>query len=93
MRTLRACFVVPALLLTVSGCGSYDPPVRGDHTSEKYKADLETCRTTSTETVRRKNAGTPGRWIISPFTGPPEVRAAIRTCMAGKGYELEKGGS
>jgi hypothetical protein len=62
----------------------------GDHTSEKYKADIETCRTSSTETVRLKNAATPGRWIISPITGPPAVRAAIRTCMGGKGYVLQK---
>jgi hypothetical protein len=40
--------------------------------------------------VRRKNAATPGTWIISPFTGPPEVRAAIRKCMESKGYALDK---
>jgi hypothetical protein len=85
--------VLPVLLLGISGCGSYDPPVSGDHSSEAYKADLEKCRTSSTETVRRKNAGTPGTWILSPFTGPPEVRATIRTCMAGKGYVVEKAGS
>lgn len=92
MVSLRTFLVVPALLLGVSGCAAYDPPVQGDHTSEKYKADLEKCSTSSTEAVRRKNAGTPGTWIMSPFTGPPEVRAAIRTCMAGKGYVLEKTG-
>jgi hypothetical protein len=27
---------------------------------------------------------------MSPFTGPPEVRAAIRKCMEGNGYVLEK---
>ena len=83
--------IIATLLLGVSACAdSYDPPVQGDHSSQKYKDDLEKCRTTSTESVRLKNAATPGRWIISPFTGPPAVRAAIRSCMAGKGYTLEK---
>ena len=91
MRSFPILLVVPALLLGVSACGApYDPPVQGDHTSEQYKADLEKCRTTSREKVRLKNAATPQSWIISPFTGPPAVRAAIRTCMAGQGYALEK---
>ena len=63
---------------------------RGRSSSEKYQADVETCRTASTETVRLKNAATPGKWIISPITGPPAVRAAIRTCMESKGYALQK---
>ena len=65
-------------------------PPSGDHASERYKDDLEKCRTTSAESVRLKNAGTPERWIISPITGPPAVRAAIRICMEKKGYVLEK---
>jgi len=92
MRWFRASLIIPALLLGVSGCASYDPPIQGDHSSQAYKADLEKCRTTSTETVRRRNADTPWTWIKSPFTGPPAVRSAIRTCMAGKGYVLEKAG-
>jgi hypothetical protein len=90
MRALCATVVVSAFLAGLSGCAAYEPPVQGDHTSEKYKTDLEACRTTSQEAVRRKNAATPQSWIISPITGPPEVRAAIRTCMSGKGYVLEK---
>jgi hypothetical protein len=90
MQSLRAFLIIPALL-GASACGApYDPPVQGDHTAERYKADLEKCRTISTESVRLQNAATPGSWVISPFTGPPAVRAAIRTCMAGKGYTLEK---
>jgi hypothetical protein len=88
---LKFLWIVPALLLG-TGCNTYDPPVEGDHTSEKYKTDVETCRTTSTEKVRLKNAATPGKWIISPITGPPAVRAAIRACMEGKGYVLQKTG-
>ena len=91
MQSLRVSLIVPILLLGVSACGApYDPPVQGVHASERYKDDLEKCRTTSAESVRLKNAGTPGRWIISPITGPPAVRAAIRTCMEKKGYVLEK---
>jgi hypothetical protein len=86
--------MIPALLLAISGCASpYDPPVQGDHTSERYKTDLEKCRTSSTETVRRRNADTPLTWMKSPFTGPPAVRAEIRTCMEHDGYVLEKTGS
>jgi len=92
MPPTRAFLIVPALLLGLSACESYDPPVHGDHTADAYKTDLEKCRTSSTETVRRKNADGPGTWIISPITGPPEVRATIRTCMTAKGYVLDKPG-
>ena len=91
MRLMRPSLVV-ALLAGVSGCAAYDPPVRGDRTSDKYKADLEQCRTSSTEAVRLKNASTPQSWIISPITGPPAVRAAILKCMEAKGFALEKAG-
>jgi hypothetical protein len=83
---------VSVLLFGLSGCAAYDPPLQGDHASDKYKTDLEACRTTSREAVRLKNAATPQSWIISPITGPPAVRAAIRTCMTAKGYVLEKQG-
>jgi len=92
-QAFRTSLTVSFLLVALGGCASYDPPVQGDHTSEKYKTDLEACRTTSRETVRLKNAATPQSWIISPITGPPEVRAAIRACMTGKGYVLEKTGN
>jgi hypothetical protein len=88
MPPRRTYLIVPALLLGLSGCGAYDPPVAGDHASDKYKSDLEACRTSSHHAVYLKNAGSPGTWIISPITGPPAVRAAIRTCMQGKGYVL-----
>jgi hypothetical protein len=92
MRAFGVPLAVWLVLAALNGCAGYDPPVQGDHTSEKYKTDLEVCRTTSRETVRRKNAATPQSWIVSPITGPPEVRAAIRTCMTGKGYVVEKTG-
>jgi hypothetical protein len=90
MQSFRVLLIVLALL-GVSACGGpYDPPVAGDHTTEKYQADLEKCQSTSTESVRLKNAATLQSWVISPFTGPPAVRAAIRTCMQGKGYTLDQ---
>jgi hypothetical protein len=92
MVSSRAALVIPALLLSVSGCASYDPPVRGDHLSDHYKADLEACRTSSSHAVYLRNADNPWSWMISPITGPPKVRAAIRTCMQGKGYALETPG-
>jgi hypothetical protein len=93
MRSLRACLVfpvLPVLLLGLSGCGSDDPGVRGDQSSAKYKADLDACRNSSAASVHRHNAGTPGTWMISPITGPSQVRSAVRTCMVGKGYPLQK---
>jgi hypothetical protein len=93
MRPIRTCCLLAALLPAVSGCATYDPPIQGDHTTQRYQTDLEKCRTTSRETVRRRNADTPFTWMASPFTGPPEVRAEIRTCMQHAGYVLEKTGS
>ncbi len=88
----RASLVILGLLLGLNCCasGPYDPPVQGDHTSERYKADLEKCRTSSTESVRLKNADTLGTWIMSPYTGPSAVRAEIRKCLVSKGYVLTK---
>jgi hypothetical protein len=90
MSSIQTAMIASALLLALSGCASYDPPVQGDHTSDRYKADLEACRTTSSHAVYLQNAGDPGTWILSPIIGPPKVRAEIRTCMQGKGYQLEK---
>lgn len=78
------------VLAGVSGCTPYDPPLQGDHASKHYQDDLKQCRTSSREAVRLKNASTLESWVISPITGPPAVRAAIRKCMEGKGYAPEK---
>jgi hypothetical protein len=92
MPPLRTCLIASALLLGLSRCGAYDPPIAGDHATDKYKSDLEACRTSSHHAVYLKNASSPGTWIISPITGPPAVRAAIRACMQGKGYALRTTG-
>jgi hypothetical protein len=88
IRPVLASLVI-ALLVGANGCTAYDPPAKGDRTSDKFKADLDKCRTVSTEAVRLKNAATPQSWVISPITGPPAVRAAILKCMEEKGYAQE----
>jgi len=85
---VRIPLMVLVVLASAGGCTPYDPPFQGDHAAQHYKDDLEKCRTSSRETVRLRNAATPGRWLISPITGPPVVRAAIRKCMQDKGYVL-----
>ncbi len=89
MRFPRVCLLLIPILICLSGCGTYDPPVQGDRTTEKYQADLTSCRETSQHAVYIKNADNPFSWIISPFTGPPAVRRAILKCMAGKGYIID----
>ena len=89
MHLIRASLILSALLL--SGCGSYDPPIQGDHNAAKYKSDLEACQTSAHHAVYLQNAGDPGTWIISPITGPPKVRAGIRSCMQKKGYVMTEG--
>ena len=84
----RVSLIVPVLVFGLSGCGAYDPPVTADHASEKYKTDIAVCRTSSAHAVYLKNAATLGSWLISPITGPPAVRKAIRDCMRSKGYML-----
>lgn len=88
----RTPLILLVVLAGVGGCTPYDPPMQGDHAAQHYKDDLDKCRTSSREAVRLKNADTLGSWVLSPFTGPPAVRAAMRTCMQGKGYVLEKAG-
>lgn len=83
------CVVLPGL----AACDAYDPPFRGDHASAHYQSDLAACRESSRNTVRLKNATSPQTWIVSPFTGPPETRADIRSCMEAKGYVLAHPGS
>ena len=90
MSSRRAAPVFLFLLLTVSGCAAYDPPVTGDHTADQYRTDLDSCRKTASHAAYLQSADNPGSWILSPVTNPPKVRAGIRTCMTGKGYTLEK---
>ena len=90
IRARCVFLAIVVVLLGTSGCAPYNPPFQGDLTAQRYQSDLASCRTSSREAVRLKNAATPSSWIISPITGPPKVRAAIRKCMENKGYVLEK---
>jgi hypothetical protein len=92
MRWFRFILLTPAVLLGFSGCAPYDPPIRGDRKSDHYKADLEACRAASSHAVYLKNADNPWSWMISPITGPPMVRAEIRSCLTGRGYVIENPG-
>ena len=92
MRAHRRFPAMLVVLAGISGCSPYEPPFQGDHASQHYQSDLASCRTSSRNAVRLKNAAAPGTWIISPITGPPEVRAALRQCMQDKGYVLAKTG-
>ena len=87
-RRMRPSWAAVIGLACLSSCGSYEPVVQGDHSGEKYKTDLATCQADLQKAVYLKNAATIGTWIISPFTGPPAVRAAIRACLKGKGYAV-----
>jgi hypothetical protein len=87
---IRAFPLLAAALAALAACSAYDPPVAGDHGAEKYKADLEACRTSVGHDVYVRNAGDIGTWVLSPVTGPGQRRAGIRSCMAGKGYVVEK---
>ena len=93
MRPVRAPILVCAALLCLSGCASYDPPIEGDRTAEKYQTDLQDCQTYSRKAVYLKNADNIFSWAISPFTGPPAVRRAIRSCLQAKGYVLQDAAS
>ena len=75
-----------AALLPLAACATYDPHMAGAHPSSQYVADLASCRTVSREQVRQDNARFVWRWIGSAYYGPGEVRAAVRSCMEGKGY-------
>ncbi len=85
-RAVRCLLAMAAMMAGTGGCSAYDPPVRADHGAEKYKTDLEACRTSVAHDVYIKNAGDIGTWIISPVTGPAQRREGVRACMAGKGY-------
>ena len=78
----------PLLALLVAGC-AYDPPVRGDRASAKYRDDLGACRTATAERVDRDNAKRGPSWVVSPVTRPFQLRTGIRACMEAKGHVAE----
>lgn len=83
MRAVLACCLL-------AGCANYyDPPVRGDHSTEKYQADLKKCHAQVNPPANRKANATVGSTIRSMFKSDDPQRDATRTCMLSKGYVLE----
>ena len=77
--------VLVATALLLAACAG-DPAVVGDRSSPKFREDLKACRQSSGKQVAYQDAKTFPGWLISPFTGPGEMRRAVRACMEGKGY-------
>ena len=75
------------LLLSLAGC-AYDPPMIGDHSTTKYRADLHACRTSVDPRVELQDRSTFPQFLISPATTPFRERAGIRICMIQHGYTL-----
>ncbi len=72
----------------LAGCG-YDPPVKADHSSEKYQADLLKCWKQVEIPAERIANATVGSSLQSIFKSDEPERRDMRTCMQGKGYRLE----
>jgi hypothetical protein len=66
-KSLR--YALLALLPLLISC-SYDPPIQGDHTAQKYQTDLQACRDKAAHDVYMKFAGSIWTWIVSPITAP-----------------------
>jgi len=75
-------------LLAVTGCYSYEPRVETDRAAPKYQADLAACQETSVDAVNKRNAKSGLDWFSSPMRRPFQIRAAIRSCIRGKGYAV-----
>lgn len=78
--------LIPIGMLAVAGCYGYEPPVAADRAAPQYQADLAACQEESVDAVNKRNAKTGLDWFSSPVRRPFQIRAAIRACVAGKGY-------
>ena len=77
------------LPLLLAGC-SYDPPVKADRSSEKYRADLARCDAEGAREASKVTGATPWTFIKSPFTYPPLKHAHMRECLTRRGYVIEE---
>lgn len=75
-------------VLAVAGCYSYEPRVATDRAAPAYQADLAACQEESVDAVNKRNAKTGLDWFSSPVRRPFQIRAAIRACVAKKGYAV-----
>lgn len=73
------------LLGLLAGCAAYEPAGL-DRTKPAYQTDLVECQVNEPVVVDDYNAKYGLRWVASLVRRPFQVRDAIRTCMAGKGY-------
>lgn len=82
-RAVLACCLL-------AGCANYyDPPMQGDHSTEKYQADLKKCHRQVNVPANRVANATVGSTIQSVFKSDDPQRDATRTCMQSKGYTPE----
>ena len=76
---------VMVVLGLLGGCAAYEPAGL-DRTRPAYQTDLVECQDNEPVVVDAYNAKLGLRWLASFGRRPFQVRDAIRTCMAGKGY-------
>jgi hypothetical protein len=85
---MKISAVLACTLLT--GCVMYyDPPVKADHSAQKYKHDLAKCQKQVTLPAGRIANATVGKAIISLFKSDDPQRHDIAVCMNDKGYASE----
>jgi hypothetical protein len=75
--------------LLLAGCGTYDPDMQGDHAAPQYKADLAACQKLAGPAAIKRVNSLGYLFLTYPISYPRARRAAVRTCMEGKGYKLK----
>ncbi len=83
---IRRCAI--ATLLVLAGCASYDPPMQGDHSTARYKLDLQKCQKEASATATRAANASPQSALLAVFQSREPERADIRTCMVSRGYHM-----
>ncbi len=81
------CFVLMAVL--AAGACAYDPPVKADHDSVKYKSDLAKCQKQAAKTAAYTSGATPSAAILAQFSSSEPEHKEIRTCMQARGYATQ----
>jgi hypothetical protein len=84
---MRLHLLAIATVLGVGAC-AYDPPMRADHASRAYRADLKACRASAARAASLAVSRRFPTWVAYPYTYPREDHRQIRACMTGKGYTL-----
>jgi hypothetical protein len=84
---MRNSLALLAALLTLAAC-AYDPPMRADHQSAQYRADLKTCQKDGTAAADKRSKAFGYLFLSYPVSYPIVRRQEIRKCMQGRGYAL-----